>query len=106
MTDRVSSVDTDAITARLAKVQHPPWRMHYPGIIGDAAGWTVATCGHHHDNSYLEPSASDHGDFVAHAPGDIAALLAEVARLRHAVERCGASQGEREAMSEITKETV
>jgi hypothetical protein len=61
MTDRL---DTEAITARLKNA------TDYTGPIGDRVDFKAALL---------------HAEFHAYAPGDIAALLAEVARLRAAL---------------------
>lgn len=87
MTDRLTDAELDAIRERLAAATPGPWRAEYSGATGpvvmDAesvdARDHVARCPHYRGHA-------DAG-FIAHTPTDVAALLAEVERLR--AERSG-----------------
>lgn len=82
MTDRLTDFELNAIRERLAAATPGPWRAEYSGITGpvvvDAesidARDHVARCPHYRGQADT--------DFIAHAPTDVAALLAEVERLR------------------------
>jgi hypothetical protein len=85
------SINLDAIKARLAAATPGPWRVsrqnidERPGtsevcdLVNDC--WVIVE---HNDLGRYE----DDADLIAHAPADIAALLAEVERLRGHRESC------------------
>ena len=90
-------IDLDAIKARLAAATPGPWRVsrqnidERPGtsevcdLVNDC--WVIVE---HNDLGRYE----DDADLIAHAPADIAGLVAEVERLRGEIERLRADVAE------------
>lgn len=73
------------IEARLKAAEPSPWkRSGLTVVVGRYMdeGYVIADCGHHESPD----TAPDNATFIAHAPTDIAALIAEVRRLRAIVE--------------------
>ena len=78
--------DLDAIRARLAAATPGPWHAYGNTLAAETGGCTCsphygaheAHCGLEEIGQVVESDA----DLIAHAPADLAALLAEVERLR------------------------
>jgi len=84
-----NDLDLDAIRARWADVSPWPWK-HEVGDHLAKPGWLVADLGDTHAVATAPCPARDarwreavNAEAIAHAPEDIAALVAEVERLRH-----------------------
>ena len=92
--ERMTTLDLEPIKARLAAATPGPWDFH---VLPQSVGITVATI--HSEQGPREtrwtvdlpPEIGGMGtradaEMIAHAPEDIAALVAEVERLREQVE--------------------
>lgn len=72
-------INKDGIKARLGAAMPGPWKVGYSMDI-ESLGRSIDAA----DDCVIEPNiflAMDDADFIAHAPTDIADLLAEVERL-------------------------
>lgn len=79
-------LDREAIRNRLTKISPTPWECDGDGLIESVKGGAVANIQYHGNINTIsrtgEYFSSADGQFIANAPDDIAALLAEVDRLR------------------------
>lgn len=90
-----TKLDTEAITARLKNATPGPWKRDRNWYVTGPEHQWDNTCANQRIAHIIGPRVTM-GDlnrpeadqeFIAHAPGDIAALLAEVSRLRAEMER-------------------
>ena len=83
-------IDLDAIKERLAKATPGPWAVcKRPANSTWVQGGTIGSVPHGSrvaDTCVLGPNYAHDAAFIAHAPTDIAALVAEVERLRREVD--------------------
>lgn len=78
-------IDLPAIKARQAKATPGEWRVLYATSGNRRIAYMVESgevCIAHLDQRADEAKAIDDADFIAHAPADVAALVAEVEGLR------------------------
>ena len=68
-------LDLGPIEERLAGITDRPWTPHDCGTVWGEHEWVA------------DPATSAIGTFIAHAPEDIAALIAEVKKLRESIMR-------------------
>ncbi|MEU0236815.1 hypothetical protein ABZ234_03925 [Nocardiopsis sp. NPDC006198] len=91
-TKSAMTTDTDAIRERLALVAHFGTDWSYDDSDD---GWTVSYATDHPQAGHLA-TVADYGehvaDLIAHAPRDLAALLAEVDRLRGVLDSITANE--------------
>jgi hypothetical protein len=83
------ALDLEPIKARLSAATPGPWKRYYAGI--DLDGEEMWYVGHNGGTVTIDGVAGDipytpDAEFIAHAPSDIAALVAEVERLRKVAE--------------------
>lgn len=80
-------LDLDALKARLAAATQGPWRRdgNHRAKVRGADGDTLARVVPESSDEPWSATDEANADLIAHAPGDLAALVAEVERLRDLV---------------------
>ena len=97
MTDRLTDADLDAIEQRANAATKGPWENDGGGEIGQhfslpepwatVVSTDVACMSYCYGGSAAGVERDEDAEFIAHARSDVPALVAEVRRLRAAVER-------------------
>jgi flavin-dependent dehydrogenase len=77
-------IDLEAIKARLSAATPGPWRRdgNHRAKVRGGDGDTLTRVVPESSDEPWSPTDEANADLIAHAPGDIAALIAEVERLR------------------------